>query len=270
MLDRRTFLKRTAISAGATAFCTEARAQDSDRLPSGVDGYSYRLPIFKKGSRLLFQGDSITDMKWGRNQADRNHYLGHSYVYLIASRLGVDMPNAQLDIYNRGMSGHKVGDLRQRWQRDAIDMTPDLLSILIGVNDVGRNLEGVDVETWETDYRAILDASREANPNLKLVLLDPFVLASGRLASADAFKPWRDQVERLIPIVGKLARDYHAVHIKTQDIFDAAAKAVPPEHWIWDGVHPLPQGHELIARHWIQEVSQSSATPSHCALPPED
>jgi lysophospholipase L1-like esterase len=196
-------------------------------------------------------------MKWGRNQKDRNHYLGHSYVYLIASRLGVDMPEAQLDIYTRGMSGHKVGDLRQRWQTDAIDMKPDLLSILIGVNDVGRNLDGVDVKTWEADYRFILDASREANPDLKLVLLDPFVLASGRLSNADAFKQWRDQIERLIPIVNQLARDYHALHIKTQDIFDAAARAVSPEHWIWDGVHPLPQGHELIARHWLKEVSQS-------------
>ena len=69
-------------------------------------------------------------MKWGRNQKDRNHYLGHSYVYLIAARLGVDLPLAQLDIYNRGMSGHKVADLRGRWQKDAIDMKPDLLSIL--------------------------------------------------------------------------------------------------------------------------------------------
>ena len=254
MIDRRTFLKRTALSAGAATFCTKAEAQDSGRAPCGVGGYDYRLPPFKKGDRLLFQGDSITDMKWGRNQKDRNHYLGHSYVYLIASRLGVDMPEAQLDIYNRGMSGHKVGDLRQRWQKDALDMKPDLLSILIGVNDVGRNLEGVDVETWEADYRFILDASREANPDLKLVLLDPFVLASGRLSEADAFKQWRDQVERLIPIVRRLARDYHAVHIKTQDVFDAAARAVSAEQWIWDGVHPLPQGHELIARQWLQEV----------------
>ncbi len=257
MIHRRTFLKRSVLAAGTAMLCqaTGAREPESNAKPSGVAGYTYRLPKFKKGSRLLFQGDSITDMKWGRNQADRNHYLGHSYVYLIAARLGVDTPEAELDIYNRGMSGHKVGDLRKRWQKDAIDMRPDLLSILIGVNDVGRNLDGVDVKTWEADYRFILDASREANPDLRLVLLDPFVLASGRLAQADTFAAWRNQVERLIPIVGQLARDYNAVHIKTQDVFDAAAKAVSPEQWIWDGVHPLPQGHELIARHWLREVS---------------
>jgi len=207
MLNRRTLLKGGLGAAGAATLCTNARARDSRANPSGVSGYDYRLPKFKTGSRILFQGDSITDMKWGRNQKDRNHYLGHSYVYLIAARLGVDMPEARLDIYTRGISGNKLADLRKRWQQDAIDMRPDILSILIGVNDVGRNLDGVDTRTWETDYRFILDASRKANPDLRLVLLDPFVLPCGRLADQDAFRKWRDQVERLIPIVGRLATD---------------------------------------------------------------
>ena len=251
MKRRRFFMSGAAVAAGA-ATCGSASGQSPD---GEVGGYDYERPGFQKGSRLLFQGDSITDMKWGRNQADRNHYLGHSYVYLIAARLGADLPEAQLDVYNRGMSGHKVGDLRKRWQKDAIEMKPDLLSVLIGVNDVGRNLKGVDVEAWEGDYRFILEASRKANPELRLVLLDPFVLPSGRFKDGDLYKQWRDQVERLIPIVGSLVKDYDAVRVETQKIFDAAAKEVTPEHWLWDGVHPLPQGHELIARNWLQKVS---------------
>ena len=141
----------------------------------------------------------------------------------MVARLGVDMPQAQLDFYNRGISGHKVADLRQRWQKDAIEMKPDLLSILVGINDVGRNLGGVDIETWEADYRFILDASRQANPDLRLVLLDPFVLASGRLSHEDVYSQWRSQVERLIPIVARLAVDYKAVHVKTQEVFDNSA-----------------------------------------------
>ncbi len=192
-------------------------------------------------------------MKWGRNQKDRNHYLGHSYVYLIAARLGVDLPGAKLDIYNRGMSGHRVGDLKQRWQKDAIDMQPDLLSILVGVNDVSRG--GGTIEQWEADYRDLLRSSRAAKPALRLVLLDPFVLASGRLKDELQWREWRGKIDAMRASVAKLAGEFDAVHIKTQDIFDAAAAQVTPEHWIWDGVHPLPQGHELIARNWLQEVS---------------
>lgn len=254
MLDRRDLLVGGAAASVATL--TSMAAAEAAEPASGVGGYGYRLPEFNQGSRLLFQGDSITDMKWGRNQKDRNHYLGHSYVYLIASRLGVDMPEAQLDIYNRGMSGHKVSDLRGRWQKDAIDMKPDLLSVLIGANDVGRNLQGVDIGKWEADYRFILEASRQANRELRLVLLDPFVLASGRLSDVGAFRKWRDQVERLLPVVRQLSKDFDAVHIRTQEVFDKAAAVVSPEQWIWDGVHPLPQGHELIARAWLEEVSQ--------------
>lgn len=252
MLDRRTFMKSSIAAVGAVALCTNARAEPSRANPSSVGGYSYRLPSFKKGSRLLFQGDSITDMKWGRNQSDRNHYLGHSYVYLIAARLGVDLPEAQLDIYNRGISGHTVANLRKRWQKDAIEMKPDVLSILIGANDVGR---GVQEEAFETDYREILDASRNSNPDLRLVLLDPFVLPAGELKDEKAWASRRSATDKLGIVVARLAKDYDAVHIKTQDIFDSAAKAVTPEQWIWDGVHPLPQGHELIARNWILEVS---------------
>lgn len=252
MLHRRNFLAGGLAAVGAAAIHTHARAEPpgGDELSTG--GCAYRLPSFKKGARLLFQGDSITDMNWGRNQSDRNHYLGHSYVYLIAARLGVDMPEAQLDIYNRGMSGHTVADLRERWQKDAIEMEPDVLSILIGTNDVGR---GVGERDFETDYREILDASRKSNPDLKLVLLDPFVLRVGSLKGGKAWASRRSATDKLGAVVRQLAKDYDAVHIKTQEVFDAAAKAVTPEHWIWDGVHPLPQGHELIARNWLVEVS---------------
>lgn len=252
MLDRRTFLRGTALCTGAVAASKVGEVRGAVTNLSGVGGYDYRLPKLAKGSRLLFLGDSITDMKWGRNERDRNHYLGHSYVYLIASRLGVDMPEAQLEFFNRGISGHKVSDLKARWRKDAIDMKPDLLSILIGVNDVSR---GGTLEQWEADYRFILNASRKAKSDLPVVLLDPFVLRSGRLKNEAAWKKWRGKVDQYGVIVAQLAKDYDAIHVKTQEVFDAGAKTVSPEHWIWDGVHPLPQGHELIARNWLWQVS---------------
>lgn len=256
MKNRRDFLKCSFAVAGATALTSCVHTPVESTNPSGVGGYNYRLPKFEKGTRLLFQGDSITDMKWGRNQKDRNHYLGHSYVYLIASRLGTDMAQSNLEFFNRGISGNTVGNLRSRWQKDAIDIKPDLLSILIGVNDVGRAKDNVvDIAKWEDDYRFILDASRKDKPDLKIVLLNPFVLASGRFKNPELYKTYKTQIDRQIPVVETLVKDYDAVHIPTNEIFDQAAKAIDPAHWIWDGVHPLPEGHELIARNWLQKVS---------------
>lgn len=245
-MNRRHFLTGTIAAAGAASLPVGAESV------SPVEGYGYRLPSFAKGSRLLFQGDSITDMKWGRNEQDRNHYLGHSYVFLLAARLGVEMHEAQLDFYNRGRSGHTVANLRNRWQAEAVDMKPDLLSVLIGTNDAGQQ---VKPEDYERDYRFILEQSRKANPELRLVLMNPFVVKAGKYTDEKLFSAHRALTDRYGAIVEAIAKDFDAVHIKLQETFDEAAKQVSPEHWIWDGIHPLPQGHELIAREWLQAVS---------------
>ena len=257
MIDRRSFINRSASVSAAFVIAPYANTKEFQSGASTVAGYDYHLPKFEKGSRLLFQGDSITDMKWGRNQKDRNHYLGHSYVYLIAARLGVDLPQAHLEFFNRGMSGNKISDLRMRWQKDAIDMEPDWLSILVGINDVGRVTKDKGLREWEGDYRFVLDASRKANPKLEIVLLDPFILASGGLTKRTAYVAKREVVDKLCGVVRRLAEDYGAVHIQTQKVFDEAAEKMSPEQWVWDGVHPLPQGHELIARNWLQAVGES-------------
>ena len=140
-------------------------------------------------------------------------------------------------------------------------MTPDVLSILIGVNDVGRAVRSnneIDLKQWEADYRWILGASRKANPKLKIVMLDPFVLPVGRLHGETAWDSWSGECNKLRSIVKRLAADYQAIHIQTQEIFDKASENVEASHWMWDGVHPLPQGHELIARHWIEAVSRQA------------
>ncbi len=258
MLDRRNFLKTSALCTGAAALSTTTPSSGKEEIPSRNKGYNYPLPSFKKGSRLVFIGDSITDMKWGRNEKDRNHYLGHSYVYLIASRLGVDMPEAQLDFYNRGHSGNGIQNLRSRWQKDVIDMKPDLLSILIGVNDRRiKKGQTFDSKRWEDDYSHILTQSRKANPDLRIVLIHPFVLKSGwYMTKGGEYPKSRKQIDLMKSIIQKLAQEFKAVQVPMQEVFDAYAKAGDPKQWIWDGVHPLPQGHELIARRWIEEVAK--------------
>lgn len=161
------------------------------------------------------------------------------------------MPEAKLDFYNRGISGNTTRALKNRWQKDAIDMKPDLLSILVGTNDVAK---GIKPQEFESNYRHILDASLKATPSLRLVLLDPFVLPTGALKNEKAWKSRRGATDKLAEVVAKLAQDYQSVHIRTQAIFDQAASESGPEHWIWDGIHPLPPGHELIARNWLDAV----------------
>ena len=178
MNDRRLFIKSSLIIGAGAASLSEGHANESNI--GAVPGYKYKVPNFSKGDRILFIGDSITDMNWGRNEKDRNHYLGHSYVYLIASRLGVEIPHAKLEFFNRGHSGNRIEDLKKRWQKDVIDMKPDLLSVLIGVNDrkvkEGQNFS---IDQWEKNYRELLSKGRQSNKDLKLVLIDPFVLKSG-------------------------------------------------------------------------------------------
>ena len=256
---RREFIARGLTTTSVLACQGISSLWGSDHTSTLFNERNSNLPKFENGARLLFQGDSITDMKWGRNQKDRNHYLGHSYVFLLASRLGVDMADANLEFFNRGVSGNKVSDLRKRWQKDAIEMNPDWLTVLIGVNDVSQGRgQPVDLKKWEQDYRHILNQSRRANPKLKIVLMDPFVLRMTRLNSDDQWKYWRGEIDKLGKIVVRLAKDFNAIHVETQRIFDQAASQVSPGNWIWDGVHPLPQGHELIARNWLQAVAKAT------------
>lgn len=258
-MNRRNFLTRSWIGLASTALPSLAEAKQISSVSYRHKEGDYSKPHFPQAARILFQGDSITDMKWGRNQADRNHYLGHSYVFLIAARLGMDMAKAKLEFFNRGISGNKVSDLKARWQKDAIDMKPDLLSILVGTNDVGIGFRNknktVTPAAFEKDYRHILEASRKANPELRIVLLDPFVLQSGSLKNEQTYQVRRKETDKMRTVVSTLANDYNAAHLPTQEIFDQAAREAGPENWIWDGVHPLPQGHELIARHWLDIVS---------------
>jgi lysophospholipase L1-like esterase len=259
-MNRRDFISKSIPASGTLAYQGSAPfLQGKEAKSNVVNGFTYELPKFKNGARLLFQGDSITDMNWGRNQKDRNHYLGHSYVFLLASCLGVDMAEANLEFFNRGVSGNKVSDLRKRWHKDAIEMNPDWLSILVGVNDVSQGRgQPIDLKKWEGDYRHILNESRKINPDLNIVLMDPFVLRMTRLSPDDQWKYWRGEIDKLGQIVSRMAKDFDAVHIETQKIFDQAARYTSPQHWIWDGVHPLPQGHELIARNWLQAVAKAT------------
>ena len=206
------------------------------------------VPLFKNNARVLFQGDSITDGNRGRNE-DPNHILGHGYCFIIAAQYGARFPERKLTFLNRGISGNKVTDLAARWQKDALDLKPDVLSILIGINDSGH----IPLEEYEQIYDKLLVDAKAANPNIHFILCEPFYLPKDGHKEGDE----RDQdVKKRQAIVAKLAGKHQAALVKFQKVFDDACKRAPAQYWVWDAVHPTYSGHQLMADEWIKTASQ--------------
>lgn len=247
MTLRRDFLKKAALG-GAVGLLTPgilSAATSSDPVAAQNE---------KKGYTFLFQGDSITDGNRTRNN-DWNHVMGHGFAYLIASRLWFDFPEKEFHFFNRGISGNKITDLAARWQADTLDLKPDLLNILVGVNDTETAVKGNKESTpqqFETDYRTLLEKTRQTLPDIQLVLCIPFLLPVGRVK--DKWESYQEALKPRQEIVRHLAEDFNAIAIDFQQGFDDALKKAPADYWIWDGIHPMPAGHELMARIWIKEV----------------
>jgi lysophospholipase L1-like esterase len=209
------------------------------------------MAVLRPSARILFQGDSITDGNRGRT-ADPNHILGHGYQFIIAAKFGAAYPERHLTFMNRGVSGNTVANLVARWQTDTLDLKPDLLSILIGVNDLGH---GVSVEDYERQYDQLLADTVKALPDVRLVLGEPFGARVGKYDN----EQWDARLVELKnrqAVVAKLAAKYHAALVHYQRAFDDAMQRAPADYWIWDGVHPTYSGHQVMADEWIRTVDQ--------------
>jgi lysophospholipase L1-like esterase len=241
-LKRRDFLKTSALTSAATLL-----------IPGAAEAYSL-IDNPKKGYTFLFQGDSITDGNRTRNN-DWNHVMGHGFAYLIASRLWFDQPEKEFHFFNRGISGNKITDLSARWQTDTLDLKPDLINILVGINDTEAAVQGNKENTpqqFETDYRSVLEKTRKELPEVQLVFGVPFVLPVGRVK--DKWEIYQNELKPRQEIIKRLAKDFDGICIDFQKSFDDALKKAPADYWIWDGIHPMPAGHELMARQWMKEV----------------
>jgi lysophospholipase L1-like esterase len=162
------------------------------------------MPVFTDGARILFQGDSITDGNRGRN-SDPNHILGHGYQFIISTKYGAELAERHLTFVNRGISGNRVSDLARRWQKDTLDLKPDILSILIGVNDLGL---GVPADQFEQQYDQLLADAVRVLPNVRLVLCESFGLPVG--GKKDIWERYRADLAVRPAIVVKLGEKYHA------------------------------------------------------------
>jgi lysophospholipase L1-like esterase len=204
-------------------------------------------------SIILFQGNSITDA--GRNRMTRNASvgdgLGFGYVRMVADRLHSEFSN-NLNIVNKGISGDRIKDLAYRWEKDTLQLQPDLISILIGVNDTWNYLYsgmGSSLDEYLRIYRQLLNTTLSEHPNVQLVLCAPFILITGEVT-----KEWMKDLAHRQSIVQDLAGEFGAIHVPFQSALDKAVKTSPPHHLLEDGVHPTEKGHRILADCWIKNV----------------
>lgn len=200
---------------------------------------------------ILFQGDSITDA--GRPK-DGDSNLGRGYAALIAAALGYECPG-EYAFYNRGVSGNRVPDLYARMKQDILNLKPDVLSILIGVNDVWHEFtpnggNGVDADKYFKIYAMLIEEIREALPNVQIMILEPFVLRG--IATNGNWDIFYSEVRKRAEKAKEIAENYGLTFVPLQAQFDAVVQKVPEDYWLADGVHPTMAGHELIKREWIE------------------
>ena len=247
MENRRAFIQKVAVAAVAATLpvpAAFAAEQEKRRI-----GKKIKL---EKGYTILFQGDSVTDCGRSRDaDADLMSKIGPGYPRWVVTRLVTEYPDYQFTFVNRGISGNKVYQLQDRWKEDCLDIKPDVLSILIGVNDYWHTLSSGykgTPETYETSYRELLTETKKRLPKVKLIICEPF----GLVGVGAVTEQWRTALPKYQAIAQKLAKEFGATFIPMQTIFNEAEKeglkyGIPSNCWTDDGVHPSSAGHILMA-----------------------
>jgi lysophospholipase L1-like esterase len=212
------------------------------------------LAFLHKNGVIVFQGDSITDGGRWRTGHDYNHIMGQDYAYIIAAKVGAEYPERNLTFINRGISGNRVVDLAARWQKDTLALKPNVLSILVGVNDtIEGGARKESVATYAKTYDQLLAETEAKLPGVKIILGEPFLLP---VASHKAdYAAELARVEKRQQVVEHLAAKYHLPIVMYQNVFNAACRRAPADHWSWDGVHPTYAGHWLVVQAWLKTAS---------------
>ena len=202
-----------------------------------------------KKIRILFQGDSITDA--GRDR--RNYYnLGNGYPSVAAPLIREAHPELDIEFINLGISGNRTDQLFDRIKYDAVDLAPDVISILIGINDIWHRAIGVGTTDAqiELNYRCILDRLKNET-NAKIMILSPYLL------DVDDKPRMREGLKTVLPIIRKLADEYADVYVPLDELFEEALKTQPePKFYSGDGVHPNENGARFIGEHYAKAIEK--------------
>lgn len=201
--------------------------------------------------KILFFGDSITDMARNRDIDGFVYGYGVGYVNYVASILKYENPK-KYEILNRGVGGHRIVDLYARIKADVWNQKPDVISILIGINDVWHEIyseNGVELNRFEKVYRMIIEDTKEKLPGVKFILCEPFVLKG--TATKERFEEFCE-IKKYATVVKKLAQEYGAAFVELQDKLEQAANQHDAVYYLYDGVHPDVAGAKLIADKWLK------------------
>ena len=200
--------------------------------------------------RILFQGDSITDVERDR---ERSWDLGKGYALFVSAQLGFEEPG-KYEFINKGIGGNRIVDVYARIKNDILNLKPDVMSLLIGVNDVWHEYSdcpnGVDAEKFYKIYDMLIDEIKTALPDIKIMILEPFVMRGvGTEAKFDEFSK---EVKLRAEKAKAISEKYNLTYIPLQEDFDKLSENIEPTYWLSDGVHPTPMGHEYIKNEWIK------------------
>ena len=202
--------------------------------------------------RILFQGDSITDAQRLRDTEAVGGYMGCGYPTLVAGKLAYENPG-KYEFLNRGISGNRIVDLYARLKFDLINLKPDVLSILIGVNDVWHEFghqNGVETNRFERLYNILIEDVKAALPDIKIMILEPFVLPGN--ANEGVYGKFLAEVKEKAAAAKRVAEKNGLVFVPLQEKMEKLAEVAGPDKVLADGVHPLAAGHELIKRAWLE------------------
>jgi len=247
--SRRSFLRNSSLA-------TVAGLSIPSLITSAFAAEPMRKKIsLQKGDVILFQGDSITDAGRKKDDAGVNaaSALGSGYAMLAASDLLYKYADKGLKIYNRGISGNKVYQLADRWQKDCLDLKPNVLSILVGVNDFWHTLvngyKGT-IQTYRDDFTALLNKTKQNLPDVKLIIGEPYAVSGIKAVDEKWYPAFNDYRTAAKEIAGK----FDAAFIPYQSIYDKAQQSAPGVYWTGDGVHPTLAGAHLMAHAWMEAV----------------
>lgn len=197
--------------------------------------------------KVLFLGDSITDMH--RSREGDNVWMGNGYVFYAAGDIKREDPS--VEVINRGISGNRIVDLYARIKMDVWNLQPDVLSILIGINDIWHEINcqnGVELERFIKVYDMLISDTLKVLPKVKIILCEPFVLQG--TATEENYERFL-QVKEYAKAIKGLAEKYSLEFLPLQDAFDKAAEKTQASDYLYDGVHPDIAGARLIADEWM-------------------